>query len=60
MEESNQVKLETNRPRETSQYKASSVTRLGDFLKFLSTNLLTKVSPKDWRLLGCFEIDQFM
>ena len=32
--------------------KPISVTILGDFLKFLSTNLLTKVAQKDCRLLG--------
>ena len=37
-----------------------SVTKLGDFWKFLSTNLFTKVAQKDWWLLGYFEIDLFM
>ena len=31
-----------------------SVTRLGDFWKFLATNLLTKVAQKHWWLLGLF------
>ena len=31
-----------------------SVTRLGDFWKFLGTNLLTKVAIKDCRLFGLF------
>ena len=41
-------------------FRRTSVTRLGDFWKFLSTNLLTKVAQKVWWLLGFFEIDQFM
>ena len=32
----------------------SSVTRLGDFWKFLVQNLLTKVGKKEWRLFGLF------
>ena len=38
----------------------NSVTRSGDFLKFLATNLLTKVAQTDWWLLGYFEKDKFM
>ena len=38
----------------------TSVTRLGNFWKFLSANLLTKVAQKYWCLSGYFEIDQFM
>ena len=37
----------------------SSVTRLGDFLKFLATNLFTKVTQK-CLLLGYFDKDQLM
>ena len=37
-----------------------SVPRLGDFWKYLSTNLLTKVAQTDWCRLGYFEIDRFV
>ena len=29
-------------------YVIDSVTRLGDFLKYLAINLLTKLAQKDW------------
>ena len=38
----------------------SSVTRLGDFWKFLHTNLLTNVAIKDCWLLGYFEKVELM
>ena len=34
-----------------------SVTRLGDFLKFLATNFLSKVAKTDFWLSGYFEIN---
>ena len=37
-----------------------SVTRLGDFWKFLAINSLSKVAQKDCWLLGNFEKDQLM
>ena len=39
---------------------ADSVTRLGDFWKFLALNLFSKVAQKDFWLLGYFEKDQLM
>ena len=38
----------------------TSVTRLGDFWKFLATNLLTKVAQNIGDFLGYFEKEHFM
>ena len=44
----------TSRNTLLSLFKLTSVTRLGDFLKTLVVNVLTKVARKNWRLCGLF------